>query len=89
MPEGTLALLGRAAGPVVVDDVLEVGELIGAVEFPVGAGGVHEDQVQVKVEQVRDRPEDITGDLIERVEQEVQPMRRRGRVSARNHRWDA
>ncbi len=76
VPEAALALLDRPADPVVVDGVLQVGEFIGAVDLPVGAGGVDEDDVQVQVEQVRDRTEDLPGDLLQGLEQEVhRPIR--------------
>ena len=68
---GAGARLVRAGG-VVLDDILaEVGQLVRAVDLPVGGGGVDEHDVQVQVEQVRDRGEDLRGDLLERVEQEV------------------
>ena len=47
------------------------GELVGDLALPVGGGGVCEDDVQVQVEQVRDRAEDLGGDLVEGREQEV------------------
>ena len=49
----------------------EFGQLVGDLGLPVGGGGVHEDDVHVQVEQVRDRVEDLGGDLLQRVEQEV------------------
>ena len=50
---------------------LQVGQLVGAVDLPVGGGGVDEDDVDVQVQQVRDRVEDPRGDLAQRVEQEI------------------
>ena len=49
----------------------QVGPLVGAVDLPVGGGGVDEDDVDVQVEQVRDRVEDPRRDLIERIQQEI------------------
>ena len=55
----------------------QVGQLVGHVDLPVGGGGVDEDDVDIEVEQVRDRVEDPRGDLAQRVEQEVhRPIRR-------------
>jgi len=71
VPERPRPVLHRPADAVVIDGVLQVGERIGAVDFPVGAGRVHEDDVQVEVEQVRDRAEDLPGDLVQGFEQEV------------------
>ncbi len=76
VPERPRPVLDRPADAVVVDRVLQVGELIGAVDFPVGGGRVDEDDVQIQVQQVRDRPEDLRGDLGQRLEQEVhRPIR--------------
>src|SRR5512135_2811394 len=60
-----LAVLARAvfAG--------DVGEPGGHLHLPVGGGGVDEDDVDVEVQQVRHRPEDPGGDLLQRREQEV------------------
>ena len=76
MPERPFALLERPGHAVVIDAVLQVGELVGHVELEVGRGGVDEDDVQVQVEQVRDRAEHLAGDLVQGVEQEVhRPIR--------------
>ena len=56
---------------------LQVGQFVGHVDLPVGGGGVDEDDVDVEVEQVRDRVEDLRGDLAQSVEQKVHhPIRR-------------
>jgi hypothetical protein len=69
--ERPLALPDRAGHAVVVDAVVEVGELIGDVEFPVGKRRVHNDDVRIKVQQMGEQAEDLTGDLGQNVEQEV------------------
>ena len=51
--------LSTSRDPVVVDGVVQVGEMIGDVELEVGAGGVDEHDVQVEVQQVRHRAEDL------------------------------
>jgi len=71
--EGPLRLLDWAAHPVVINVVVEVSQLVGTLDLPVGAGGVDEDDVQVEVEQVRDRGEHLGGDLVQRRKQEVHP----------------
>ena len=50
---------------------LQVGQLVGAVDLPVGGGGVDEDDVDVQVQQVRHRVEDPRRDLAQRVQQEI------------------
>ncbi len=76
MPEGPLALLGRPVHPVVVELVLELGELVRNVELEVGRGGVDEHDVQIQVQQMRHRTEHHAGDVVERIEQEVhRPIR--------------
>ena len=71
VPEGPLALLDRTAHAAVVDLVLKLRELVGDVDFEVGRGRVYEHDVQIKVQQMRDRAEDLGGDALQRVEQEV------------------
>jgi hypothetical protein len=44
---------------------------VGGLDLPVRRGRVHEQDVQVEVEQVRHRREDLRGDLVQGVEQEV------------------
>ena len=76
VPERALTLLDRTGRPVVVDLVLEISQLVRDVDLPVGRGRVHEHDVQIKVEQVRDRGEDLAGDVVQRVQQEVhRPVR--------------
>jgi len=48
-----------------------VGQLVGDVDLPVGGGRVHEDQIQIKVQQMRDRGEHLSGDVVQRARQEV------------------
>jgi len=50
---------------------LEVRQLVGDVDLSVGGSGVHKDQVEVEVEECGDRAEDLRGDLVQCVEQEV------------------
>jgi len=71
VPERPRPVLHRPADTVVIDGVLQVGELVGDVDLPIGGGRIHEDQIEVEVEQVRHRTEDLGGDLVQRVEQEV------------------
>ena len=72
LAEPTLPALDRLAHPVVGLRVrLQVGQLVGAVDLPVGGGGIHEDDVDVQVQQVRHRVEDPRRDLAQRVEQEI------------------
>src|SRR5674476_1251940 len=73
VPEGSLRLLGRPAEAVIVDGVGQVGDLVGAFGLPIRAGGVDEDDVEVKVEQVGNRGEHLGGDLVQRHAQEVHP----------------
>ena len=73
VPEQPRALLSGQA--VAVLAVLAVpghfGQLGGDLHLPVGGGRVHEDDVDVQVEQVCHRVEDLGGDLLQRGEQEV------------------
>jgi hypothetical protein len=71
--KGPLGLLQWAAHPVVVDDLGQVGDLVGALDLPVRARGVDEDNVQVQVQQVGDGGEHLGGYLVQRREQEVHP----------------
>jgi len=74
MAELAPALLDRPGGPVVVDHRLgQVGQLVGAVDLPIGRGGVHEHQIKIEVQERGDGGEDLAGDLAQRVEQEVHP----------------
>jgi hypothetical protein len=78
LAEPASPVLDRLAGAVVdLGFGLQVGQLVGAVDLPVGGGGVDEDDVDIEVQQVRDRVKDRRGDLAKRVEQEVhRPVRR-------------
>jgi hypothetical protein len=71
VPPGAGRGLVRARQVILHGVLAQVGQLVRAVDLPVGGGGVHEHDVQVEVEQVRDRGEDLRGDLLERLEQEV------------------
>ena len=72
LAEPALPSLDRHAETVVgVRFGLQVGQLVGAVDLPVGGGGVDEDDVDVQVQQVRDRVEDPRRDIAQRVEQEI------------------
>ena len=78
LAEPARGVLDRLAGAVVgLRFGLQVGQLVGHIDLPVGGGGVDEDDVHVQVQQVRDRVEDPRGDLAQGVEQEVHhPIRR-------------
>jgi hypothetical protein len=71
-------VLDRRGGAVVgLGFGLQIGQFVGHIDVPVGGGGVDEDDVDVQVEQVRDRAEDPCGDLAQGVEQNVhRPIRR-------------
>ena len=71
VPEPARPGLGRVAGLVIGDRLGEIDVVVGGLGLPVGGGGVDEHDVQIKVEQVRNRGEHLRGDLIESVEQEV------------------
>ena len=72
LAEPARGVLDRLAGAVVgLRFRVEVGEFVGDVDLPVGGGGVDEDDVDVQVQQVRDRVEDRRGDLAQGVEQKV------------------
>jgi hypothetical protein len=42
-----------------------LGQLGGHLHLPVGGGGIHEHDVNIQVQQVRDRAEDLGGDLLQ------------------------
>jgi len=71
VPEPAGALLDRPRDVVVIDLVLQVGELVRDVRLEGGAGHVHDDRVQIQLELVRDRSEALSGDLGERPEQHI------------------
>jgi hypothetical protein len=47
--ERPLALLDRPTHPVVINLVLQIGQLVRHLDLPVGRGGIHEDDVQIKI----------------------------------------
>ncbi len=64
--------LDGLADPVVVDRIIvEVGELVGDLDLPIRRGGIHEDDLNVKVKQMGDRGKDFRGDLTQRIQQEI------------------
>ena len=64
--------LDRLGDPVVgLRFRVQVGQLVGAVDLPVGGGRIDEDDVHIQVQQVRHRVEDPRRDLAQRVQQEV------------------
>jgi hypothetical protein len=69
--EGAPAGLVRAGELVVGARIGQLGVAVGGLDLPVGARGVHEHDVQIKIQQVGDRGEDLRGDLVEGVEEEV------------------
>ena len=71
VPERPRPRLGRAVELVVGDRVGEFEVVVGGLGLPVGGGGVHEDDVKIKIEEVGDRGEHLRGDLVQGVEQEV------------------
>jgi hypothetical protein len=62
---------GRYADTVVDQTIVEVGELVGDFDVPIGGGGIHEDDRNIKVERWATEAKISGGDLVRCAEQEI------------------
>jgi hypothetical protein len=62
----------RRGDTVIVSRVgFEVGELVGDLNLPIRRSGIHEDDLNIEIQEMGDRGEDLRGNLAQRCEQEI------------------